>query len=132
MNDVGRRQLLCGGCAAITLASCSGRNFVTDDPDDTGLGGGTGTEPGEPNLFDPLANPDYPCNQPFVAGGEGWGAIQIANHPELAEVGGSIPATSPGGTQYILAHVEPDCYVAVARRCTHQGVLISYDPARKQ
>lgn len=133
MPPIDRRSLLCGGCAAFSLAACGDRNFVTDDPgsgtDDTS---GPGPDPVLPDYEHPLDNPNYPCDQPVEVDGEGWGGFDVTVRTELQTVGGWIPATKPSGFQYIVAHVEEGCYVAVARRCTHQGALVAYDPGRGQ
>ena len=136
--SVGRRELLCGGCAAFTLAACGNRNFATDASEPTGDTGGPGPGPGpgtgdfDPSVEDPLANPAYPCDQPIVPEGEGWIGFDLSRRPELATVGGWIPATTRSGLQYIVVHVSEGCYVALARRCTHQGALVAWNPDRGQ
>lgn len=130
-QDLDRRRLLCGGCAAMTLAACGGNPGVDPQAGTTGETGGTnpGTLPG--TITDPLDNPNYPCDQPIDPGAPGWTAIQLSQHPELETVGGWLP-TQANGKIIIVAHVQQGCYVAVERRCTHRGTLIDYDPARGQ
>lgn len=128
--ELGRRELLCAGCA-LALQACAGPSRTAPQP--TGETGSTGdTDPPtltDPN--DPLSNPDYPCDQPIDPGGAGWTSHSIAQHPELAEVGGWITSQS-NGKLYILAHVMEGCYVAADRACTHEGVLMEYNPDRGQ
>lgn len=125
-----RRALLCGGCAAFALSAC--KDPAGTSPDTGPLD--TGGDPTAPALDpdDPLANPDYPCSPPLEPGAEGWRAFALSEHPELAEVGGHIATSTPNGNLFIVAHVVEGCYVAAARRCTHQGVLMTYEPSRGQ
>jgi Rieske Fe-S protein len=126
-----RRQLLCGGCAVVAVGC--GRKTDSPPGETTDTGSTEPTEPFDPN--DPLANPDYPCNQPIEPDATGWVGYSLSLHPELASVGGWKGLTIPGSTpvkSILIAHVQQDCYVAVARNCTHQNTLIEYDPDRGQ
>lgn len=126
-----RRAFLCGGCAAAAVsAGCRG---VSTDRSVSDYTGDTAKDP--VTTDDPLANPDYPCNQKIEPGAEGWADFSLTFHTELLEVGGwkgfSVPGTDPRKL-IIVAHVMEGCYVALARNCTHQNTLITYDPDRGQ
>jgi Rieske Fe-S protein len=115
------------------MAVACGREPGTSPEDTTDSGDTEPTEPVSPE--DPLANPDYPCNQTIEPDAEGWVGYSLSLHPELGEVGGWKGLTIPGSSpvkSILIAHVQQDCYVAVARNCTHQNTLIEYDPARGQ
>lgn len=122
-----RRWLLARGCAAISLAACTGKP-PAEGPEDTG-------EPatGSPGDDDDTTAPadTYPCNQQISPGGPGWEALPLADWPDLAEVGGWYGVTI-GGTEIIVAHIEQDCYTAILRACTHEGQAIDYSPQRRQ
>lgn len=138
-----RRALLCGGCASL-LSACGpavlgisdarygkkrGKDKApspdTATPDtatpETGL-------PTDTTFEHPLDNPSYPCSQPITPGAPGWKAFPLETYPELLEVGGWIPNSDGNGLLIIVAHVQQDCYVAAARRCTHSLVVMDYSP----
>ena len=132
MTPIDRRSLLCGGCAAFTLAACTGRNYVTDDPETDGPGGSESGPDPDPVYAHPLDNPSYPCDQPVEPDGEGWRGIDVTVWTELRTVGGWLPGITASGFQYLVVHVEEGCYIAIARRCTHQGALLAWDAERGQ
>lgn len=138
-----RRALLCGGCASL-LSACG--PAVLGIPDarhggkrhnpDTGLSTDTATPPEtglptppETTPFEhPLDNPSYPCSQPIEPGAPGWKPFPLDSYPELREVGGWVGGSDGNGLLILVAHVQQDCYVAAARRCTHSQVVMDYSP----
>ena len=121
-----RRQLLCGGCAAFTLAAC-GRDPGAPAPGATGDTGDTS----RPGTTDPTPASTYPCDQALTPGGPGWTPLPLVEYPDLAEVGGWYPVTV-AAEEIVVAHVIDGCYTAIRRACAHEGVAIDYVPARGQ
>ena len=72
------------------------------------------------------------CPAAIEPGGDGWVGFDLADHPELAEVGGWIPAATAAGTLYLVAHATEGCFIAAERRCTHEGVIMEYVASRGQ
>ncbi|MCA9569877.1 MAG: Rieske (2Fe-2S) protein [Myxococcales bacterium] len=70
--------------------------------------------------------PWSPCVEPGDAS-SGW--VEIPMPAELAEVGGSVSRTI-AGEDMVVAQVEEGCFVAVSRRCTHQGAAVEYVQSR--
>lgn len=113
-----RRDVLCGMCA-VTVA-CTG-----DSPSSTATPVPSITpDTGRPGPSVPWS----PCVVPGTAA-EGWVRVGFDEYPELAELLGHA-YLQLAGRQIVIAHVEPDCFVALERPCTHEGVLIEYRDER--
>lgn len=112
-----RRQVVCGLCAGAVACTGPAGTLPTDDTDvDTDLD------------TDDTDVPWSPCVDPGTAA-EGWTRIDLASHPELADVGGFIYLRLEN-RDLAIAHVEPGCFVAVTRACTHEGVLVEFNSNR--
>jgi cytochrome b6-f complex iron-sulfur subunit len=96
--------------------ACAKPQYV---PFPTGATGDTGTVGG----VDPTDGDPYPCEQVVEAGGAGWSALDLADYPELANVGGWVYYQG-----ILVAHAYEGCYSAIASACAHEGVTIEYDP----
>ena len=117
-----RRALLEGGATlALGLAAgCGGgappaKDSAAADPD-------SGAAPA------PAPAPD-PCAVEAQPGAPGWSGIALAEHPELAEVGGSA-LLNISGINLILAQPEEGCFVALSSACTHQGCTVAFSGGR--
>lgn len=114
-----RRELLCGVCAL--AVACSGPATPSETPTD-GVPGDTGeTDTPTPGGFDP-------CIEPGTAA-EGWVEIPFADEPQLRDLHGFAYLTL-SGRSIVIAQVEQDCFVALERPCSHEGVAIEYRPSR--
>lgn len=119
-EDVSRRALVCGGCAVI--AGCQVTHVTVPPPRTT-----TG-DSGDPVTTDKPTS--YPCGQSVPTASDRI-SLALSDYPALAEVGGAV-SINAGGRAVIVARPFEDCFVAMARACTHQGVLIDYRPDRAQ
>jgi cytochrome b6-f complex iron-sulfur subunit len=127
MADVpSRREVICSGCALLATG-CQ-----PDSPPAVVSGTGDTANPWTGSITDTDTEGDpYPCEQDISPGAGGWTELSLAQYPDLEQVGGWV-ATSAGGREIIVAHVEQDCYVAILRACAHEGVPIDYRPERWQ
>jgi nitrite reductase/ring-hydroxylating ferredoxin subunit len=93
--------------------------FGSGDDGTTPLGDGAdGTDEAEPLL----------CEDP-AAGTTGWTALSLADHPELAVVGGGIQVDLEG-RKLAVGHYEDGCFAAVDRICTHEGCETYFSSGR--
>lgn len=117
--DVSRRAFVCGGCAV--LSGCQVTHVTVPAPSATADSGAS-----------PISKPPfgYPCGQTVPDGPERL-RLDLADYPALVEVGGAV-AVTVAGRPLIVAHALEDCFVAMDRACSHQGVLINYRPERAQ
>ena len=128
-NDVSRRHFVCGGCAL--LAAGCGPDAPPPSvarPPAPRTTVDTGSYPAY--TVDSTTEPEleYPCGQQ-VPTGDRRVALPLVDYPELEEVGGWV-SVIVSGREIAVAHVEQDCYSAILRACTHQGVAILYRPDR--
>lgn len=119
-HEVSRRAFVCGGCAAVAGCQVTHVNVPTQGGSgDTGETGGPTTAP-----------LDYPCGQ-AVPQGSGRVSVSLTSNPALAQVGGWI-AIQAGGRTLVVAQPFEDCFVAMDRACSHEGVPVNYRPERGQ
>lgn len=115
-----RRTLLACGACALALACeppAEGQPTVQD------------TDPGPvppPSDTDPPG--DDPCAVPSLED-PGWVALDATAQDALTDVLGFAYVVLQG-RQIAVAHVEPGCFVALERPCTHEGEPIVYRPER--
>lgn len=114
-----RRTLLCGGCSVLATA-CGIHIGPVPAPLDTGDEETDPTDPGG-------TADEYPCGQDIDPSGAGWIPLDLADYPDLEEVGGWYVVGN-----LIVAHALEGCYVAIDRACTHEGVPVNYVPERAQ
>ena len=117
-----RRDLLCSMCLAaaacqtgVPAPTSPGPDLDTDTDTDT-------VPPTEPDA------PWTPCIEPGTAA-EGWTELSFAAYPELSDLYGHV-YLQLDGRPIVVAQVEPDCFVALERPCSHEGVLIEYREKR--
>jgi len=122
MSEPTRRVVLRDGALVVlgALTGCGGRGAAetgaSDVAADTAPPGGTAP------AFDPCAaQPD--------AGGAGWQAVSLTDHPALAAVGGGAQVDL-GGRRLALGQPAAGCFVAVDRVCSHEGCDTTYDGGR--
>ncbi len=94
-----------------------GQGPASEEPVDTDI-------PTRPTVTPPWSA----CVDPGTAA-EGWTEIPLSDHPGLDQVLGSA-YLQLGGVSIVVAHVEQDCFVALERPCTHEGVPIEYREER--
>ncbi|MBX2803301.1 MAG: Rieske (2Fe-2S) protein [Myxococcales bacterium] len=120
MRGFTRRAFMGAGCLwAMACNQRPGVNFPFDTAD---------PQTGDTSV--PPVPEGYPCEQ-AVPDGSGRIPLPLDDYPDLAEVGGWYPLTTPAGA-IVVAHVDEGCYVAILRACTHEGVPIDYRPERGQ
>lgn len=122
MTSPTRREMLCGACSLALLVGCEGPEPAPDPA----------TEPlptASPAPLTPTVEPFAPCEVEAGTAAEGWVRFGYDTHPQLEEERGAA-YVSLGGVEIVIAQVEPGCFVAVERACTHEGVLIDYRPDR--
>ncbi len=117
-----RRDLLCSFCLA--AAACQ-TPVPAATPDETDTDLDTDTDVGPPTETD---EPWSPCIEPGTAA-EGWTELPFDQYPELASLYGHAYLTLEG-RPVVIAQVEEDCFVALERPCSHEGVLIEYREER--
>lgn len=60
------------------------------------------------------------CSREVARAPDDWVEIPLAEHPELAAVGGFVRIDRPDNYLAIhVVHYEPGCYLAASRICTH-------------
>jgi Rieske Fe-S protein len=117
-----RRDLLCSIC----LAAAACQTGVPAGPiDDTDTDIDVDTDVVPPTDTDV---PWTPCIEPGTAA-EGWQELPFDTYPELAALYGHAYLTL-SGRPVVIAQVEDNCFVALERPCTHEGVLIEYREER--
>lgn len=126
MPPLSRRAVICRACALAAVTGCEGFNSVPPDvPADTASppppAASEATEPATAYRCDAVASPDD----------DGWVALPLAEHPDLDALDGWVQV-QVGGQTLNVAQVEPDCFVAMATACTHEGARVDYVPERKQ
>ena len=112
-----RRNLIARAAALLALPACAVPTD-TDDTDDT-------DDPSpDPDDTDDSAAPKPWCEVTAGTEAEGWRPVSLADHPELATVGGFVQL-SVGGQTLNLVQVEADCFVAMGTVCTHAGCTVT-------
>ena len=133
---IARRALLSGACACAALAACGRRGGG-----DTDRAGGVDTGapdtgvPDETDGTDTSDTDDTDDRACTDTGGavEGWVEVPLAGFPELATVGGYAYVDVPDALLHlIVAQLEPDCFVALWRICTHGACETEWDPATRE
>lgn len=115
-----RRTLLaCGACALAVGCGTPPEDLQT--PQDTAGPTPVPTPDPDPAGFDPCAVP--------VLADPGWMPLDAAAQDALTDVLGFTYVVLQG-RQIAVAHVEPGCFVALERPCTHEGEPIVYRPER--
>ncbi len=120
---ISRRDLL-AACPGLVCAACAGHGPA--NPQTTSR-----TDTGVPDTAPPTTTTSstLPC---LVAPGtevDGWFPIPLATVPELT-VDGGFAYVDPDTRRLLVARIAPDCYVALDRACTHQGVPIVFEEGR--
>ena len=109
-------DVVCGLCMGAIACTGAPGTLPTDDTD---------VDPADTDDTDP---PWSPCVDPGTEA-EGWTRIDLDSRPELTEVGG-FAYLRLDNRELAIAHVEPGCFVAVTRACTHEGVLVQFTSNR--
>lgn len=112
-----RRDLARGALALAILPAC-GPVTASIDPADDG---------GSKDPVDGGADPV--CSTEHGSAAEGWIAIPLAEHPEVAAVGGaSVVHDSTSLLQAVVIQPTPGCFKAVWEICPHGSCEVEWQP----